>query len=95
MRFTDLLLLLGPALILIGLGLFYIHPEPLSKVKVFKGYEDTDWLVVDDSGKVIGHIRKPVYSVETVWNLHPASVAGLILEVSGFLCVCIAMLKDC
>jgi len=87
MTVENTLLVLSVILIVVALSLLYMHPEPILKeVKTFKGYEDTDWLVVDDSGEVIGHVVKPVYSVEHVWDWHPAAVASMALAVAAFAC---------
>jgi len=83
----NFLLVLSVVFIVVALSLFYMHPEPILKeVRTFKGYEDTDWLVVDYSGEVIGYVMKPVYSVEHVWDWHPAAVASVALAASAFAC---------
>ena len=83
----NFLLVLSVVFIVVALSLFYMHPEPILKeVRTFKGYEDTNWLVVDDSGEVIGHVMKPVCSVEHVWDWRPTVVAGMALAASAFAC---------
>ena len=85
LRRETLLLILTFALLAASLSFFFMSPGPIWKeVKTFKGYEDLDWIVVDESGKVIGHIKKPVYDVEYVYNWNPMRELSLFLALSAF-----------